>query len=124
MRVAWVALGGAVGSVLRYVLAGVVQGGLMSFPLGTLFVNALGCLAIGFLSERFIAVAVGREIQLAVLVGLLGGFTTFSTFSLETLRLAESRQFVWMSVNIIGTLVGCLAAVWIGQRLAKWMVLP
>ena len=124
MRVAWVALGGAVGSVLRYVLAGVVQGGMMSFPLGTIFVNAAGCLAIGFLSERFMAVAVGREVQLAVLVGLLGGFTTFSTFSLETLRLAEGRQFVWMSVNIIGTLVGCLAAVWIGQRLAKWMVVP
>ena len=118
----WVGLGGAVGSASRYALALLVQrtsGSL--FPLGTLTVNVLGCLAIGFLSARFEAVMIAPRYRLALLVGALGGFTTFSTFSLETMQLFEARQALRAGVNIVGSVLLCLACCWIGQRIGRAM---
>ena len=85
------------------------------FPYGTLFVNVTGSLLMGVLSivmlERF---NVGPEWRAAILVGLLGSFTTFSTFSLETLNLLEQGDVMRAMVNIALSVIVCLAAVWLG----------
>jgi len=124
LRVMAVGLGGALGSMLRYVLAGAVQRSIVSFPVGTLSVNILGCLAIGFLSERMTDAAIDPVYRIGVLVGVLGGFTTFSAFSLDTLKLAEDRQYLLAALNVAASVGSCLAAAWAGQRLAKWWVMP
>ena len=122
-RVLAVGIGGAVGSVLRYVLAGLVQRSVVSFPLGTICVNVLGCLAIGFLGERMTGAAVDPVYRVGVLIGVLGGFTTFSTFAFESLKLAEEREYGLAALNIAASVASCLAAAWVGQRLAKWWVM-
>ena len=117
---AWIALGGAIGSVGRYLVAYLVQSRSGSlFPLGTMTVNVLGCLAIGFLAVRFESSSLPRHIRLGVLVGVLGGFTTFSTFSLETLQKLEQRQALSAALNVILTVALCLAGCWLGQKLAR-----
>ena len=120
MRVVAVGIGGAVGSMLRYVLSGLVQRSLVSFPLGTLCVNVFGCLAIGFLGERMTGAAVDPAYRAGMLIGVLGGFTTFSTFAYESLKLAEEREFGLAALNVTASIASCLAAAWMGQRLAKW----
>ena len=122
-RLIWVGAGGALGSMLRYALSGAVQRSILAFPLGTLVVNVTGCLAIGFLSERFGDANLDPVWRTAVLIGVLGGYTTFSSFSLETLKLAESRQYDLALLNVLASVVSCLVAVWTGQRLAKWWMM-
>lgn len=123
-----IALGGGLGSVLRYLLAGWVQGARqqdsVSFPVGTLAVNTIGSLMIGVLAALFISgpYLMREEYRVAVLIGLLGGFTTFSTFSYETLELLNDSQWARAGMNILLTNALCLAAVWIGYRLADYWV--
>ena len=119
-RIFWVGIGGALGSVLRYGLAGLSQRFFVSFPFGTLVVNVTGCLAIGFVSERFVAWNADPVLRAAVVVGVLGGFTTFSTFSLDTLDLASERQYGLAGLNVLASVATCLVAVWFGQRVAHW----
>lgn len=116
--------GGALGSIMRYALQGWVQrvaGG--GFPAGTLAVNVLGCLALGAMSAAFTGPMLVRdEYRIGLTVGVLGGFTTFSTFGLETFNLAaagESRH-AWANVALsCGLGVG---AVWLGYRLVeRWL---
>ena len=118
----WVALGGAVGSVARYgsaaLFARLSQG---SFPWSTLFVNVSGSLVIGVLAG--LAAADGRPLlgtdaRALLMVGLCGGYTTFSSFSLETLRLMREGAWGWAMANVLGSVVLCLAAVWLGTLLA------
>ena len=115
------AAGGAVGSVLRYQISGLVQahahGG---FPLGTLFVNLVGCLMIGLLSAAWPATEGGEEmVRLGVVVGGLGGFTTFSTFSAETLALFQAGR-VDLAALYVGLSTGLgLVSAWAGYR-AGW----
>lgn len=123
-RVLFVGAGGAIGSMLRYALSGVVQRAASGFPIGTVAVNVTGCLLIGILSERFAEANVDPIYRTAILVGLLGGFTTFSTFSLDTLKLGEEGQFGLALVNVVGTVTLCLGACWTGLRLAKWWAMP
>lgn len=109
-------VGGAVGSVLRYGLAKTIQKILESdFPYGTLTVNVLGSLAIGFLSvmllERWSS---NIELRAFIMVGLLGGFTTFSAFSLETMTLFESGAPLKALLNVISSVVLCCTATWLG----------
>lgn len=117
-----VGLGGFVGSIGRYLIGGWAQRLMPSllFPWGTLVVNVLGCLGIGlasgFLGARAWASA---EVRLAVTVGLLGGFTTFSTFGAETLGLARSGEVGRAFVNVVAQVVLGLGAVWIGDRIAR-----
>lgn len=117
-------IGSGLGGVLRYALAGGVQkmanGG---FPLGTLAVNVIGCLLIGFLTAALSGrVLLQEEYRIALLVGLLGGFTTFSTFGLETFTLLNDGQTVRALWNIAVSVSAGLAAVWIGYRLAvTWL---
>ena len=90
------------------------------FPYGTLFVNVTGSLLMGVLSivmlERF---NVGPEWRAAILVGLLGSFTTFSTFSLETLNLLEQGDIMRAMLNIVLSVLVCLAAVWLGVSIGR-----
>ncbi|MBR59349.1 MAG: fluoride efflux transporter CrcB [Myxococcales bacterium] len=117
----FIVLGGAAGTGLRYGLAGLGQrlapGG---FPVGTLSVNVLGCLAIGVLAAWFSVTQAGsdvrEEVRLALLVGVLGGFTTFSSFGLETLRLMQAGQS-GQALLYVGLSNGLgLLAVWVGWR--------
>ncbi|MEE8169368.1 MAG: fluoride efflux transporter CrcB [Phycisphaerae bacterium] len=119
-----IAVAGGMGSLLRYTVAGWGQklaGG--SFPLGTLIVNVLGCLAIGLLaaalSGRFL---LREELRIALMVGLLGGFTTFSTFGLETFGLLNDGQFARAAINVVVSVLAGVGAVWLGYRLAeRWL---
>jgi CrcB protein len=119
-KILLIAAGGAAGALGRYGLAGWAQrlhGG--TFPVGTLAVNVLGCLLIGWLVTALSGPLLLREeLRAALLVGFLGGFTTFSTFGYETMSMASSGQRGAALLNI-GAEVGLgLLAVWIGMRLA------
>lgn len=121
-----IALGGAFGSVLRYLVSsGVYQWLGREFPYGTLTVNVIGSFLMGLMTEALILqrVALATEYRLAILVGLFGGFTTFSSFSLETLALLEQGQPGKAALNIFGSIVGCLIAVWAGVQLGKLLFL-
>jgi len=116
-----IAFGGAVGAVLRYGTSlGVYTLLGRGFPYGTLFVNVFGSLLMGILSvimlERF---DIGPEWRAAVLVGVLGSFTTFSTFSIETLNLLEQGDVMRAAMNIVLSVLVCLAAVWFGVLIGR-----
>lgn len=119
-----VGLGGFAGSILRYWLSGYIQQLTQSatFPFGTLTVNLLGCLVIGFLSELAeMRSAFSAESRALLFIGLLGGFTTFSTFSNETTNLLRDGQNLPAGLNIGAHIVLGLAAVWLGRSLAYWI---
>lgn len=110
--------GGGAGAICRYALAGLVHRVFeTSFPLGTLIVNALGCLAIGVLAAVFAGPHLVREeTRLLLMVGVLGGFTTFSTFGLETFEAINEGDFWRAGLNVALSVIVCLAAVWFGYR--------
>ena len=119
-----IGIGGAFGSVCRYLLAGWVQ--QMServFPVGTLAVNVSGCLLIGILGALFAGQQVVREeYRVLLMVGVLGGFTTFSTFGYETLQLVNERQLALAGLNVLLSNGASLVAVWIGYRVTQKLV--
>lgn len=116
-----IALGGALGAVLRYLVSTGIYSWLgRGFPYGTLAVNVLGSLAIGFLSELFLQrMLVAPETRAAILIGLLGAFTTFSTFSLETLSLLEQGSVIKACTNIVLSVLLCLIATWAGLLIGR-----
>jgi CrcB protein len=120
-RFLWVCLGGAAGSGARYLLSGWVGERLgAGFPWGTLSVNLVGSFALGALMEfAQTATWVSPTAQLALTVGVLGGFTTYSTFNYETL--ANLQQGAWglAATNVGATVVGCLAAGFLGLVSAR-----
>jgi len=114
-------IGGFVGSILRYSVSGFVQdlSRSIDFPYGTLAVNLIGCLAIGFLSQ--LAETRGyftAETRTLVFIGVLGGFTTFSAFSNETMNLWREGESLLAVTNVAAHLVLCLGAVWLGRAVA------
>jgi CrcB protein len=116
----FVGIGGFIGSVLRYVLSGAVQEWTRrdDFPVGTLAVNVLGCLVIGLLSQLAEARgAFSPETRAFVVIGVLGGFTTFSSFGNETINLWRDGEGFLAFVNIAGQVVLGLGAVWLGRVL-------
>ncbi|MCG8407437.1 MAG: fluoride efflux transporter CrcB [Phycisphaerales bacterium] len=117
-------VGSGIGGVLRYALSGWTQKlSYENFPLGTMVVNVSGCLFIGFLSAAFAGRwLVREEYRLALFIGLLGGYTTFSTFGLETFALLNERQIASAAINVLLSVGLGLAAVWCGYRLAEtWL---
>ena len=125
MAYLWVALGGALGSVARYgcsVLAARWMGS--GFPWATLFVNVAGSFAIGLLAALVTAdgrPTLGADARAFFMVGILGGFTTFSSFSLETLNLAHNGAIGAAGLNVALSIVLCLAAVWLGVAAAGFV---
>lgn len=124
LKFALVFLGSGLGGVCRYALGGWVQRlGNGSFPLGTLAVNLIGCLLIGFLTASLSGrVLLREEYRVALIVGVLGGFTTFSAFGMETFALLNDGQFARASANVLLSVGAGLAAVWIGYRMAEHWV--
>ncbi len=116
-----VAIGGAIGSVLRYLIQiQSINWFGTSFPYGTLLVNIIGSLLIGFLSFALVErVIVSEEVRFAILVGVLGGFTTFSTFSLETLDLILQGNFISAVGNVLISVGLCLLSCFLGLSLAR-----
>ena len=113
----WVAAGGACGAVLRYCVQALTSGA--EFPWGTLVVNIAGCLAIGLAIGAFAGVTwfedVGRPFLVA---GVLGGFTTFSAFSVDTVLLWEQGRVVPAVVYVLSSVACCLLAAALGYRIA------
>ena len=121
MNYLWVFLGGGLGAAMRYWLSGAVYRLLSSsFPYGTLVVNVIGCFVIGLwmslFTERF---AGNPALRVFLVIGILGGFTTFSSFSYETIALIRDGQIVSAILNIGLSVVICLLATWIGLETGK-----
>lgn len=113
--------GGFIGSILRYVVGGAAQtlSHSVSFPYGTLAVNIFGCFCVGFLSELFDArSAMSPETRAFLIVGILGGFTTFSAFGNETMNLIREGDAALALMNVGGQVLLGLGAVWLGYTLA------
>ena len=122
INAALVGTGGFIGAIARYGVSGIVQrsSALSTFPLGTLAVNMLGCLliaiAVGLVDSRQLF---GPDFRLFALIGLLGGFTTWSTFGYETFALMRDADYLRAFLNVtIHVLLG-LALVWAGYALAS-----
>jgi CrcB protein len=111
-----IAIGGAFGSVMRFLMSTWVYSALgRSFPYGTLAVNILGSLLMGFLTVLLIErMSLGPEWRAAILIGVLGGFTTFSSFSIETFNLIEAGAYLKAITNMVLSVVVCIGATWIG----------
>lgn len=119
---AYVALGGILGTVARYALQGWVQTrvGATTFPLGTLTINLIGSLALGFVIRYGMgSTVISPEMRGALTIGFCGAFTTMSTFSYETMTLLRDSQYWYAGLYMGGTMLGCLAAVIAGTALAN-----
>ena len=123
VKILLVGTGGFLGSVFRYLLGGLVYRVLAAkpgFPYGTLVVNLLGCFLIGFVSglaeNRQI---LNPELRVLILIGLFGGFTTFSTFGYESFGLARDGELLYLFSNIFFHIVFGIAAVWLGNIVSR-----
>jgi CrcB protein len=119
----WIAIGSALGGVARYWCSGIAARLIgETFPWGTLIVNVIGSFIIGFFATltgpdgRLLVPSVARQF---VMIGLCGGFTTFSSFSLQTLNLTTDGEYLYAGLNIVLSVVLCLLAVWLGSILAN-----
>lgn len=115
----WIALGGALGSMARYGCGGLVARLVgETFPWGTLLINVVGSLVIGFfatLTGPEGRLLVAPDARMFVTIGLCGGFTTFSSFSLQTLNLVRDGDMVGAGANVAASVAACLVAVWLGS---------
>ena len=127
----WIAVGSALGGVGRFWCSGVAARFMgETFPWGTIIVNVVGCFIIGFFATltgpdgRVFADTLTRQF---VMIGILGGYTTFSSFSIQTLNLVQDGEWWLAGANIALSVVACLVAVWLGFVLAasinslKWI---
>jgi len=115
----WIAIGGALGSVARYALNGVVSEKFTTFPMGTLVVNVAGSFVIGVLGAlTFPEGKMSSEARVFttqfLIIGVCGGFTTFSSFSLQTLNLIRDREWLYAGGNVLLSVALCLIATWLG----------
>ena len=121
MNLLLIAIGGALGSVLRYLLSVfVLRASGSLFPFGTFAVNLAGCIAFGAIvgaaQQRFILTPDARAF---VLIGLLGGFTTFSSYAYESFALLQDGQFLAAGLNVVGQVTAGLFGVWAGYVIAN-----
>ncbi|MDE1171772.1 MAG: fluoride efflux transporter CrcB [Verrucomicrobium sp.] len=114
----WVALGGAMGTVGRFWLSGWIAQKVPTFPLGTLVINVTGSFVIGLfaaLTEPGGGFIVSPTFRTFFMIGICGGYTTFSSFSLQTLTLAQDGEWLYAGLNCVLSLALCLFAVWLGH---------
>jgi fluoride exporter len=128
MMVLWVAVGGAIGAVVRYVLGGWVQDLVQNrptglFPWGTLLINVTGCAIMGLLVPLFDRSAASPQLRMAILVGFLGAYTTWSSFSYETLRFLNDGDYRHALYYAAGTNVGCFVGVWMAYHVMEWLLM-
>ena len=118
----WIAVGSAAGGIARFWASGVVARLIgETFPWGTMVVNVVGCFIIGFVASLTAPdgrLFLGSTARLALTAGFCGGFTTFSSFSLQTLTLMNDGEYLQAGGNIGLSVVLCLAAVWAGSAVA------
>lgn len=122
MSYLWIFVGGGLGSLARYACSGLIANRFgETFPWGTLVVNVVGSLVIGFFATltgtegRWLVSPGARQF---VMIGLCGGYTTFSSFSLQTLELAQDGEWFRVFGNVLGSVGLCLLGVWLGHILA------
>ena len=117
-----VGVGGGLGAIGRHLLNGAVQSRFGLFPVGIFAINVLGCLAIGLLAGLIASsrLQLHETARVFLMAGVLGGFTTFSAYGLDTLTLARGGHTTLAVGNALGQMVAGLAAVWIGFSLATW----
>lgn len=121
LKFAVIAAGGALGAVLRYLVSGLdYRFSYGVFPVGTLVVNLSGSLFIGFLWGLFEQTAVSSALRLCVLIGVLGGYTTFSTFALENFNLIRNGEFNIAFLNILISSAGGVLLVYAGYVMARF----
>ena len=122
MNYLWIFLGGGLGSIARFAASGLVARWFgETFPWGTLLVNISGCLAIGLFGTLTAPEGrwmVSSTLRQFFMIGICGGYTTFSSFSLQTMSLAEEGEWARAGANVVASVVLCLAAVWVGHLLA------
>ena len=113
-----VGFGGFIGAVLRYWVSGWVQSGFITFPFGTLCVNFIGSLLLALImyASEYRGLF-GEEARLFMTIGVLGSFTTMSTFSYESIKLLEQDQHILFGLNLVGTITLCLLAIYLGKFL-------
>jgi CrcB protein len=124
----WVFIGSGLGGVLRWGISGLIANRIgEAFPWGTIIVNITGSFIIGLFATvtgpdgRWLA---KDSFRLFFMAGICGGYTTFSSFSLQTLTLAESGQWFRAGANVVISLISCLLAVWFGHVIASAINAP
>jgi len=123
MTLILIAVGGAAGSVLRYLIGGAVQHlSPRGFPIGTLSVNVLGCLLIGILASHFLNVQAAASMRALLIVGFCGGFTTFSAFSHETVALLEGGEYASAAAYVVLSTALSLGATFAGMGAVRAVV--
>ncbi len=118
IQVLWIALGGAIGAVLRYLMATGINAWIpVNFPIGTLLVNSLGCLIIGIVYSLLSTTPTYQTtLKPFLVIGILGGFTTFSSYAIETFQLAQTQQIMKALLYIaLSNFIG-LASAWVGYK--------
>ena len=116
MNFLWVALGGAIGAVLRYTISLIPT--KTSFPVLTLITNIIGAIAIGFIAGITLKKKdVSQNMVLFTKTGICGGFTTFSTFSLEAFQMFEKHQYFPGAIYVLLSIICCIAGIWVGEKL-------
>ena len=117
-----VGLGGFVGAILRYWVSGWIQSGFVTFPIGTLGVNFLGSLLLALImyASEYRGLF-GEEARVFLTIGVLGSFTTMSTFSFESMKLLEQGEQIMFGLNLVGTVSLCLLAIYLGKFLVLGM---
>jgi len=121
VQMLYVGMGGFVGSIARYLIVGLAQSaGTGAFPYGTLIVNILGCVAIGSISELLeTQPLLSAEARAFLVIGLLGGFTTFSAFGNETINLFRHAGLLMAATNIVGNVTLTIGGVWVGRTMTQ-----
>jgi CrcB protein len=124
-RVLLLALGGALGTLARYGLNGVISQRVATFPLGTMIVNISGCLVIGFIAAisdpSFGRTWLKTGWRDFLMVGFCGGYTTFSSYGIQTLNLARDGEWLYVTANIVGSNALGLVAVYLGWVLGRFV---